>query len=528
MIKTKTWWWQTGFIVILLFYALIYGPYGLSDTDGGFITGLAWEVLNGKILYKDLSYVRPPLPIWLRSLELYIMPDWLEIRAERWLFYIKMAVIATCVSGIFSQYIQRWPLAIAVFVLSTHCYPPAAWHTVDGVFFAAIGFYFLQRASPMATALAMFSALCSELSKQVFQITPLLFIGWLLIHRAYKRAMWACLFYAFGKCFFIALLYQQGTLTTYQKMIQGANSMAALWQHGVRDFLDMPWLFWVMLVVFGLLRFGEFNSRGITIRKLYVAGLVLLLVLSYIYQVYNRQVFTAPFSQARLLWWIGLAGSAYAMWKKERGLAAELTLCSGINWASAVSWGYNLPIFFPVAGLVSLARFWPDTPTSGTRSPTIAALAGIATVMICFAYGYQFIYRDGHRSDMQFNMGQIYPKLAGIYTDSSTYTKYEQLSKLQTKYPQATVLPSMTLANYLQNRVGYLPQQWVVEREFGFESWSPWLEQCHGKVFLVEKNMLVGIKSDSQYAFTQTILEDGYVLEETEWFLVVRMQKGSE
>ena len=51
------------FFSLLAAYCLCYAPYGVNETDGGFVTGLAWQTLQGKTLYGDVVYVRPPLPV---------------------------------------------------------------------------------------------------------------------------------------------------------------------------------------------------------------------------------------------------------------------------------------------------------------------------------------------------------------------------------------------------------------------------------------------------------------------------------
>jgi hypothetical protein len=578
--------WQLAFWIIALAYAVVYSSFGLNDTDSGFITGLAWEVLHGKVLYKDLSYVRPPLPVWLRSLELYLLPDSLEIRAERWAFYLKMAITAACSARLFAKGNLRWQLALLTFIVSVHSYPPASWHTVDGVLFASIGLYFVQKNRNWAIPLVALAALFSELSKQVFLITPCVLAAWLLFSGRYRQLFFAVLCYAFGKFLFLALLHYQGALSLYRQMTSGATDTAALWQHGVYDFFDMPWLFWVFLA--GFVCFQALDYYECTLRlssqfkqRIYVGKLALtitifaVLVVSLLAQTYNRQAFTAPFAQTRLLWWIGLISLiVLCIRNNNRQEVLALGACTAINWASAVSWGYNLPVFLPVAGVYGLWRFTlksdsmlksdltlNSSPAERDLAPRLGWWYGlkrwlffllneknktqsqesnlapfpleraggevyltfiIITLLCSFHYGYQFIYRDGKRSEMHYHLGEIYPKLQGIYSDSDTYLKYRSLQEMFKKYPDATVLPTMTLANYLQNRQGNLPLQWVVEREFGFVSWSHWLEQSRGAVFLVEHHLLEAMASNKQYLFAQTVLSGSVVLEDGEYFRVVR------
>ena len=84
--------WRVLFFSLLAAYCWYYAPYGINETDGGFLTGLAWQLLNGKTMYADVVYVRPPLPIWLRALELMLLPESWAILGERWIFFGKVAL----------------------------------------------------------------------------------------------------------------------------------------------------------------------------------------------------------------------------------------------------------------------------------------------------------------------------------------------------------------------------------------------------------------------------------------------------
>ncbi|MFN0015905.1 MAG: hypothetical protein ACKVU2_15285, partial [Saprospiraceae bacterium] len=125
------------FFALVVAYCLCYAPFGINETDGGFLTGLAWQVLSGKALYADVVYVRPPLPVWLRVLELHLLPEPFAVLGERWIFFFKVALYSWFGAAVLAQGKSRWALAAFAFVLSVHCYPPAAWHTVDGLLFGA-------------------------------------------------------------------------------------------------------------------------------------------------------------------------------------------------------------------------------------------------------------------------------------------------------------------------------------------------------------------------------------------------------
>ncbi|MBC7777904.1 MAG: hypothetical protein H7246_20895, partial [Phycisphaerae bacterium] len=146
--KTSKVLWKLLFFSIVAGYCLYYAPFGVNETDGGFLTGLGWQVLNGKVLYLDIIYVRPPLPVWLRALELQILPEHFAVLGERWVFYGKVALYSWLGAAVaVGSSSRQWQLAVLGFVVSAHCYPPMAWHTVDGILFAVLAAFFVSSGS---------------------------------------------------------------------------------------------------------------------------------------------------------------------------------------------------------------------------------------------------------------------------------------------------------------------------------------------------------------------------------------------
>ena len=88
------------FFSVLALYSMAYAPFGINETDGGFITGLAWQVLSGKQLFTEIIYVRPPLPIWFRAAELAVLPENWAVFAERILFFWKIGLYSLLAADI--------------------------------------------------------------------------------------------------------------------------------------------------------------------------------------------------------------------------------------------------------------------------------------------------------------------------------------------------------------------------------------------------------------------------------------------
>ena len=152
------------FFCLLVTYPLAYAPYGVNETDGGFITGLAWQILQGKQLYTEVIYVRPPLTVWLRALELCLLPTNWAILAERVFFYWKIGLAAWLAADALAFGKKKWQLAALGFVVSAHSYPAAAWHTVDGVLFGTIGLWCFFRKPETSAKPLIFSFLAGVFS----------------------------------------------------------------------------------------------------------------------------------------------------------------------------------------------------------------------------------------------------------------------------------------------------------------------------------------------------------------------------
>ena len=183
--------WKTLFFSLLAFYCCYYAPYGVNETDGGFLTGLAWQILQGKRLYGDILYVRPPLPVWLRSLELLLLPDHWATIGERCIFYLKVGAYSWMGASILTESSRRWVLATLGFVISVHCYPPMAWHTTDGILFAVSGIWCaikIRRTWGVVPATAAIFA--AVLCKQSFYALPAAFILLLAFDRGRRAAGW--------------------------------------------------------------------------------------------------------------------------------------------------------------------------------------------------------------------------------------------------------------------------------------------------------------------------------------------------
>lgn len=515
-------------LLLLVFaYTWLYGTKGINETDGGFLTGLAWQLLNGKALYADVVYVRPPLPVWQRAFELMLLPEAWAVLGERLIFYLKVAAYSALGAFILlPAHPSRWAVALFAFVLSAHHYPAMAWHTVDGLFWGALGLWVLFRhPTRWSGVLAGVLLAASMLCKQSFYPIATIGVGVAAWRYSWRYAVQVGLGLALGWAAFAAYLQTFKLWDGFWQMTTGATSLAQAVQHGGLDYfrihpavalLSMPCLaaaWWL-----GVNRPHSLWALRSWVTWWFVLGA------TYLWSVFVRHEFTVPFAQLRLLFWVA---NTYALWQWHHGMwsshrLARYTALVGLSWCAAVSWGYNLPILFSVPWIFAL---WDATRRLGLTTRVSLSRIGLPAfvgLFAVFAVSGEWVYRDGRRSDMTMPLGDIFPALTGICSTPQKAALYSDLARLMRRYgPEATVLPAFPQANFLTQTSPPLPLDWVVSREMGRYAGFVEAEARRRKaVFFLEKTALPALDTDPELTLVKQLYDQGKVLEETPFFRV--------
>jgi len=359
------------FFTLVVGYCLYYAPFGVNETDGGFLTGLAWQVLNGKVLYHDIVYVRPPLPVWLRAMELQILPEHLAVLGERWIFYIKIALYSWLGAAVLTLGERRWVLAVFGFVVSAHCYPPMAWHTVDGILFAVMAAFFATeggmafrpsgeaaftaqtnsfrgvnasgpdglKAIPPLAALAGVCLFCALLCKQSFYPLLPLFALFLFLEKENRWRKTAWFFGVFLLCtvLFSNYLYQNNTLSAFFQMTSGAASGGQALQHGILDYFRItPELALPSILLLIPVAWWFWKGKNPRLALMAWSMWLIALVTSYAAITWLRQDHTVPFAQSRVMFWVAVFWTGFTVltgftgWTGLRGV--------GFFWTGFTGW----------------------------------------------------------------------------------------------------------------------------------------------------------------------------------------------
>jgi len=542
--------WKLLFFAIVAGYCLYYAPFGVNETDGGFLTGLAWQVLNGKTLYYDIVYVRPPLSVWLRALELQILPEHFAVLGERWIFYGKLGLYSWLGAAVLAKGERRWQLAVFGFVVSAHCYPPMAWHTVDGILFAVMAAFFTHSRQGLNLLIAGTCLFCALLCKQSFYPLLPIFGVFLLLEKEarWKRIGWFFGGFALSFVLFFNYLYQNNLLGNFLQMTSGAASTAQAFQHGILDYfritpglaipsilllLPVAWWFWK----------GKNPKIALTAWSLWLFALVA----SFAVLTWLRQEHTAPIAQSRAMFWVAGFWLLLPIFApkilrtinhppihqsplnqsplNQSPITKHLLLLTGISWCASVSWGYNFPMLFATpwvwAGM-EVTRILEDA-SKPIRFSKPYRFVMLLSLLITFRIAHEFVYRDGRRSEMHVSMGSIFPQLSGIYSDQETADLYLDLKRLAAKYgPNFKTLPAFPQANYLTKTPPPFPLDWVVNRETNGDNTLIFKDLKEKRpVIFIQKSFRDKIESDPELDVTRLLFQRDKVVEETPHFWVV-------
>jgi hypothetical protein len=530
--------WKSAFFLLIAGYCLYYAPFGINETDGGFLTGLAWQVKCGKMLYHDVIYVRPPLPVWLRTLELYLLPLDLSVIGERWIFYLKVGLYSWLAASILATGPRRYVLASMGFVVSVHSYPATAWHTVDGILFSVLGWWLiLGGAGLWRVVLAGGAIFCAMMCKQSFYVMAPLFILVLLIWHSRRSALFGILTLLLCVAFFAVWLQMTDSLGPFLNMTSGSTTSRMALDHGLFDYFRIKAeLFSTSLAMVTAMILLARNKRPVPNgNKAFLPLLLWFLWLamimgSYVYATLSNQDFTAPFAQTRLMFGCSVL---FCIWSfKARHQSPEvltrLIVLLAVSWCASISWGYSLPVLFfsPVIFVFMSVSdiLWEHSRIPG-RDKWIQTTSwmSLLALLVIFRVGYEFVYRDGRRQNMTEDMGVVFTPLNGIRSDKETAELYANLRLLSQKYgPHFKVLPAFPQANFLCQAYPPFQMDWVVRRENNgqdqvlYEQWNQLKP-----VLFIEKKYAAQIETDPELTFTRSCLHSGKIAEETAYFWVV-------
>lgn len=525
------------FFLLPFIYFFLYGTSGFDDGDGGYVAALAYRVLNGEIPYRDVIIVRPALFVYTHALVQWVMPQDYYLLAERLFFYLVMAVVARMTTAILQRAfdfdrlnINPWLFSSIAFVFCVHNFPPMAWHTVDGLFFAITGIYFLTLSGNNGTVAAgMFFLFLSALTKQSFYPMPVVGLVWTALYHPRNALITGLIMTATLFLIFLAGMKFAGVWDDFVFWTAGSTNRADLLQSGITNYFRWNFLARLALVVAGF--FGlrwliwRLFKRKTEIGWLFV--LVFLLVFSVVISRSFRQSwfhFQSNYPQALFLVAVGAAFFYEGVRVPRRDMATVLILLA-VSWCVSISWGYASPVLYSAPAVFMMIYLAADRFRFSKMKflQLFLFLGGL----VSYAFASNRAYADGLRKELNMDMGGVFPKLSGIRSDKETFEKYAELKSLSAKYgPVFKTLPSMPLSNYLTGTRSPAGADWLMDIELNGKA-DVVLEQLKREkaVALVEKHPRFSA-AEGQWGsrVTREVEKEWKLLEETGYFKVYRAE----
>lgn len=475
---------QTGLISLLIAigYFLIYGNYGWSDTDQGFIQAISYRITLGELPYRDFIYIRPPLSPYLHSLSILLLPDSIQTLAERFLFYlfcaasVWLATLTLRTRFDFRQIgISPEFFAAIAFVFTVHNFPPMPWHTMDGILFGSLGLFLISTARHWGLGyLGLLALFLAAMTKQAFY--PMLVAGpvLMLFLRGSSDTAKAVAAFAGSLLLLITGIYvaDPELLRLFWQQTTGETSLHDLVNAGIKPYVKPLLLIVLPLLVLRGINdnyelFAWFRHPILNLFGLTLAGLLAL----HLIRALTQEAYVPPsfgFGQACFL--LTVLVSVKSIWVNPRSHVLLLTLVF-LAWCAGISWGYASPMLFftpMVFGCLYIVHQELDFVAP-------RYFYGIIFLLVAwvFAVLYQYPYRDQPREMLNYDAGKVFPRLSHIYTGPYLYSKCQELQTLTQEYTGSfAVLPAFPLAHYLTETRPPLPIDWAHNAEMVYGQYA--------------------------------------------------------
>lgn len=460
------------FVCVVIAYCIFLAPNGYEEWDTGFISGLAWRMVNGESIYADFIYTKPPVTPTLAALYLKILPQtgqFYFIRCINYtLFAIQTLLTVFAVNAVYplkKAGINPWGLAIVGFAVSYLNISPYPWYTEDGLLFAAAALFaktYPKKSGAGQLFLVALLALLSALSKQSFYPVPILFAIWILLENGRKPALIYAAWTVVLVGLFLYIIARITTLSNFFSMISGQTHLADLFMSGCYGYFEKNFLIYCIIafivVALSFIKRKDAPFIKVTTRIIYlqfIAGIVLL--------------FAGEAPRGSMIVFTACACAVlYNFFHLKKTINQLLlpAMLMAIGWCASISWGYPYPVFCSTGLILAflLLMQW-DIPVIRKQYLT---LVGFAVFAAGLAYNWT-PYRQAPLPEVTSDMGTISPKLKYIKADKPTFDRFMELKGLVAKYgPNYIVTTNYPGAHYLFNTHNPLPADWMINSEYSF------------------------------------------------------------
>jgi len=517
---------QFLFFIICIFYIGFYMPYGFEGTDTGYIFGTSWNIYNGELPHRDYIYTRPAIPAFFHTVFLFISETYGYL-LDRGFFYIQIFFYSFLGAKLLVEQFTLSSKALLFFlatvgaIISIHSYPPMGWNTIDGVFFCMIGMYLLIKKDTSIVQLCAgaFFLVLGVFSKQSFYFMPIFIFLYFLFKKDFYKLKYYTIFGIIMVLLYASFKYFTNSLFPFIDQTFLRTPASALVNSGIKNYY-LALKFNLIPVVISIVTIWVAFKY---LPKKYAFGIFNVLIAGYaIWAFHQEDGFTVFKNYIIQLLFMASAGFAlYKSIRDKRYYLLLLLLC--LSWSASISNGYKTPIHFSLPIFFSIYIFFFNSEEK--KFPVAISGGIIAFYLIAFYFGYQSIYRESNRNQLTYNMGEVYPQLSFIKSDKDTFEKYKEFKNLAAKYPNFTVLPSMTLAHYLTGTVNPIGIDWPLDVEINNEATQLEAQLREKKSIVLMENSEFSEKELEGYQLVDIIEKDWAILEKTNYFTVYSSEK---
>lgn len=483
------------FFIALIVTMLAGYPFGHHPTDYGFIDSLSYRIFLGQIPYIDFHYVRPPVSLYFHSIPIYVFGSENLLIVSRIFFYLQLALISYIGSLVFIKikfldYKHLFYLATISFLLSVHNFPSVSWHTIDGIFFSIFSIYFfisgIKDDRKIFSLIGGLMIMIAALSKQSFYPLPFIFLIAIMFCN-FRHALFYLLGLFLGLFIFYLYLSFFGNLSEFLLQTSStSNAIDAIESIYIGFYMEGIGLS-VIIISFTFFNFIKYRYSLNYLDPLLISVGIALLIRS-LMSLANISVMKGQyidldaggFNTLLLIFTIVYFFKIFEIKNLNINLIT-LTFISLISLMifQMISWGYPKPMLFVLPGLALFLRFHESS--SGFNFPIKSSLF----VLMCSLIYSINLYRDSPKFLATENLGDLYPRLNGIYVGKENYRSYELLKEIQGELKIETVLPTFTLFNYFTEHETSYPIDWSKEAEMP-KNPEYYFESLSGKKVIIQ------------------------------------------
>ncbi len=455
-------------LLVASVYAWVGGT-GLSSPDDGFILAQSRRILAGQIPHRDFISPRPAGSALLHTIDFLIPLPLLQ--ASRLVSAIEVVAYTLAFARLtYRKPLRSWSTvqiagaAAAVFV-NLHSFPLMAWHTIDGLFFVAVGLVALRDGLERDRRRRVWAGLvllgCAVVVKQSFAAAPIIGIAMVWAHQRDSTDRSMTVLRSFGVaaipgaayCVMVTLAGGLGAMVSQMINAQptfGSSLITILW----RGRAAAPVLVGCAALMCWVDARGGREGPARTVARWSARVGLSALVLGVLLVTGNN-----PRGRTLLLVLV-----VVVVWERTTQNRADPfgLVMIGVAWMSALSWGYPTPRL--VAGSIALVivhRLWRDAPKLSERwlmigGRLVVALSVVASAAVVTTTVHERVALHAVGSSRDATLGRVAPDLRGLRTDANTAALIHDVATCRARYPEhwtavlpgpAIVYPVMKLAN---------------------------------------------------------------------------------